>query len=182
MRRILKSASTLVLSLAFVAGAGVHAFAKDFWVLQTSEGKVEIELLPDVAPNHVKRIKELTKEGFYNGIVFHRVIDGFMAQGGDPTGTGRGGSKKPDLNAEFSNIPFDRGIVGAARSQNPDSANSQFFIMFNQGHFLNNQYTVFGRVTEGMKAVDKLERGLGQGGEVPEERRDQIIKATIVSK
>jgi len=182
MLKILKTASAAALSLAFVSVAHVQAFAKDIWVLQTTEGKVEIELLADVAPKHVKRVKELTKEGFYDGIVFHRVLEGFMAQGGDPSGTGTGGSSKPDLPAEFSNIPFDRGIVGAARTQDPNSANSQFFIMFNEGHFLNNQYTVFGRVISGMDAVDALERGQGQGGVVPESTRDKIKKATIVSK
>lgn len=182
MLKILKMASAAALSLAFVSVAHVQAFAKDIWVLETTEGKVEIELLADVAPKHVQRIKELTKEGFYNGIVFHRVLDGFMAQGGDPTGTGTGGSDKPDLPAEFNDIPFDRGIVGAARTQNPNSANSQFFIMFKEGHFLNNQYTVFGRVINGMDAIDALERGQGQGGVVPEATRDSIKKATIVSK
>ncbi|MEP3233276.1 MAG: peptidylprolyl isomerase [Hyphomicrobiales bacterium] len=182
MLKILKTASAAALSLAFVSVAHVQAFAKDIWVLQTTEGKVEIELLADVAPKHVQRVKELTAEGFYNGIVFHRVLEGFMAQGGDPTGTGSGGSNKPDLPAEFSNVPFDRGIVGAARTQNPNSANSQFFIMFNEGHFLNNQYTVFGRVISGMDAVDALERGQGQGGVVPVATRDKITKATIVSK
>ena len=182
MLKILKIASAAALSLAFVSVAHVQAFAKDIWVLQTSEGKVEIELLADVAPKHVQRVKELTAEGFYNGIVFHRVLEGFMAQGGDPTGTGTGGSNKPDLPAEFSNIPFDRGIVGAARTQNPNSANSQFFIMFNEGHFLNNQYTVFGRVISGMDAVDALERGQGQGGIVPITTRDKITKATIETR
>ncbi|MEP1441717.1 MAG: peptidylprolyl isomerase [Hyphomicrobiales bacterium] len=182
MLKILKTASAAILSLAFVSVANVQAFAKDIWVLETTEGKVEIELLADVAPKHVERIKTLTKEGFYNGIVFHRVIDGFMAQGGDPTGTGTGGSDKPDLPAEFNNIPFDRGIVGAARTQNPNSANSQFFIMFKEGHFLNNQYTVFGRVIEGMNIVDALERGQGQGGVVPESTRDSIKTATIETR
>ena len=182
MLKLLKTASAAILSLALVSFASVQAFAKDIWVLETTEGKVEIELLADVAPKHVERIKTLTKEGFYNGIVFHRLIDGFMAQGGDPTGTGRGGSDKPDLPAEFSDVPFDRGIVGAARTQDPNSANSQFFIMFNEGHFLNNQYTVFGRVIEGMKIVDALERGQGQGGVVPEATRDSIKKATIETR
>lgn len=182
MKKIIKSASAAILSVGLVTTSYGLALAKDFWVLETSEGKVEIELLSDVAPKHVERIKTLTKEGFYDGIVFHRVIDGFMAQGGDPTGTGRGGSDKPDLPAEFSDIPFDRGIVGAARAQDPNSANSQFFIMFQKGHFLNNQYTVFGRVTAGMDFVDLLERGQGQGGIVPDATRDRINKASIVSR
>ncbi|MCD8566744.1 MAG: peptidylprolyl isomerase [Alphaproteobacteria bacterium] len=122
-------------------------------------GKVVIELLPNIAPNHVAQIKKLTREGFYDGIIFHRVIDGFMAQTGDPTGTGTGGSKEPDLKAEFSDYNFGRGVVGMARAASPDSANSQFFICFDDCSFLNGQYTVFGKVTQGMEFVDKLARG-----------------------
>ena len=114
--------------------------------IQLKDGTVVIELLSDVAPLHVARIKELTRDGFYNGIKFHRVIDGFMAQTGDPRGDGTGGSSLPDLPAEFSNVPFERGTLGMARAQNPNSANSQFFIMFAEGSFLNGQYTVFGQV------------------------------------
>jgi len=137
---------------------------------------VKIDLLEDVAPGHVAQITELAEEGAYDGVVFHRVIDGFMAQtgdvefglieGGDMRRAGMGGSDKPDLTAEFSDIPFDRGVVGMARSQNPDSANSQFFIMFQEGHFLNGQYTVVGRVTEGMEVVDAIKRGEGRNGSV----------------
>src|SRR5678816_2663298 len=120
-------------------------------------GRVTIELRPDLAPLHVQRIKELTREGFYDGVVFHRVIDGFMAQTGDPTGTGTGGSEEPDLKAEFSKEHFARGTVGMARSSDPDSANSQFFIMFADGGFLDGNYTVFGKVDdEGMFCVDRL--------------------------
>lgn len=125
----------------------------------SSGGKVVIELLPDIAPKHVAQIKKLTREGFYDGIIFHRVIDGFMAQTGDPTGTGTGGSKEPDLKAEFSDYNFGRGVVGMARSASPDSGNSQFFICFEDCSFLNKQYTVFGKVTQGMEFVDKLARG-----------------------
>jgi peptidylprolyl isomerase len=122
-------------------------------------GRVVIELLPALAPIHVARIKELTREGFYDNVVFHRVIEGFMAQGGDPTGTGTGGSKKPDLKSEFSSEPHVRGICSMARSNNPHSANSQFFICLADAKFLDKQYTVWGRVTEGMEFVDKIKRG-----------------------
>ena len=128
-------------------------------VMETSKGKVVIELLPDVAPAHVARIKELSREKFYDGIVFHRVIDGFMAQTGDPTGTGMGGSDKPDLQAEFSNMNHGRGTCSMARSQNPNSANSQFFICFDDASFLNRQYSVWGQVIEGMDVVDQIKRG-----------------------
>jgi cyclophilin family peptidyl-prolyl cis-trans isomerase len=121
--------------------------------------EVYVQMLPQVAPKHVERIKTLAGEGFYDGVVFHRVIDGFMAQTGDPTGTGRGGSDKPDLPAEFSQIPFERGTLGMARTSDPNSANSQFFIMFDRGHFLNGQYTVWGQVIDGMEHVDGLNRG-----------------------
>jgi peptidylprolyl isomerase len=122
-------------------------------------GRVTIELRPDVAPGHVARIKELAREGFYDGVVFHRVIEGFMAQGGDPTGTGTGGSRKPNLKAEFSKEPHVRGVCSMARAQNPDSANSQFFICFAEARFLDRQYTVWGRVVTGMEHVDAIKRG-----------------------
>jgi cyclophilin family peptidyl-prolyl cis-trans isomerase len=128
-------------------------------ILETSKGRVVIELLPEVAPNHVARIRELANSQFYDGVVFHRVIDGFMAQGGDPTGTGMGGSKLPNLKAEFNTEPHVRGVCSMARSQNPDSANSQFFICFDDARFLDRQYTVWGRVTEGMENVDQFKRG-----------------------
>ena len=124
-----------------------------------SGGDVVIKLRPDLAPQHVARIKELAQEGFYDGVVFHRVIDGFMAQGGDPTGSGMGGSDKPDLPAEFSREPHVRGVASMARSQNPNSANSQFFICFDDCRFLDGQYTVWGEVTDGMDAVDRLPKG-----------------------
>ncbi|WP_068089656.1 peptidylprolyl isomerase [Polycladidibacter stylochi] len=141
--------------------------------LDLKDGRVEIELLPDVAPEHVKRIKTLARQGFYDGIVFHRVIDGFMAQTGDPTGTGRGGSELPDLKAEFSDVPFTRGTLGMARSSNPNSANSQFFIMFADGPWLNGQYTVFGRVTKGMEFVDAIKRG------EPVQNPDKIVRMQV---
>ncbi|PWJ18065.1 peptidylprolyl isomerase [Jannaschia seohaensis] len=137
-------------------------------IIELKDGPVTIELLPDIAPGHCNRMKELAREGAYDGVVFHRVIEGFMAQtgdvqhgkeGGSMARAGTGGSDKPNLKAEFSGVPHDRGTLGAARSQNPDSANSQFFINFADNHFLNRQYTVYGRVIEGMEHVDKITRG-----------------------
>ena len=128
-------------------------------VMTLESGPVTIELLPDLAPQHVARIKELAREGFYDGVVFHRVIPGFMAQGGDPTGTGTSGSKKPNLPAEFSKEPHVRGVCSMARTNNPNSANSQFFICFDDATFLDNQYTVWGRVIDGMDHVDALPKG-----------------------
>ena len=128
-------------------------------ILDLDTGKVVIALRPDLAPGHVERIKELAREGFYDGVVFHRVIPGFMAQGGDPTGTGMGGSNKPNLKAEFSDQPHLRGACSMARSSNPNSANSQFFVCFDDATFLDGQYTVWGEVTEGMEAVDALPKG-----------------------
>ncbi len=141
----------------------------------SSGGTVVMELLPEIAPKHVERIKTLAGEGFYDGIVFHRVISGFMAQTGDPTGTGMGGSKLADVPAEFSQYKYKRGTVGMARSQNPDSANSQFFICFtdNGCSFLTGQYTVLAQVTEGMEFVDKLAVG------EPPSSPDKIIKMTV---
>ncbi len=128
-------------------------------ILTLDTGPVTIKLRPDLAPGHVERIKELTREGFYDGVVFHRVIDGFMAQGGDPTGTGTGGSDKPNLKAEFSREPHVRGVCSMARTSAPHSANSQFFICFDDATFLDGQYTVWGEVVEGMEAVDSLPKG-----------------------
>lgn len=128
-------------------------------ILETTKGTVKIELKPELAPNHVARIKELAREGFYDGIVFHRVIDGFMAQCGCPNGTGMGGSDKPDLEAEFNPEPHVRGTCSMARTNQPDSANSQFFICFKPSGFLDRQYTVWGQVTEGMDFIDQLKRG-----------------------
>lgn len=136
----------------------VSAADSNILVMQLKDGPVEIELRPDLAPNHVARIKELAASGFYDGLVFHRVIDGFMAQTGDPMGTGVGGSGQK-LKAEFSDAKFTRGAVGMARSASPDSADSQFFICFKDASFLNGQYTVIGYVKSGMEAVDKIKRG-----------------------
>ena len=128
-------------------------------ILETTQGKVVIELRPDLAPGHVEHIKKLAREKFYDGIVFHRVIDGFMAQTGCPQGTGTGGSKYPNLKAEFNAEPHVRGICSMARSSSPNSANSQFFICFDDSGFLDRQYTVWGKVIEGMDNVDKIKRG-----------------------
>ena len=128
-------------------------------VMETTKGRVVIELRPDLAPKHVERIKTLAREHFYDGIVFHRVIDGFMAQVGCPHGTGTGGSSYPDLKQEFNAEPHVRGICSMARAQNPNSANSQFFIVFDDARFLDNQYTVWGEVVEGMDRVDSLPKG-----------------------
>ena len=139
------------------AGTASAADPENTLVLELKDGTVLIELRPDLAPKHVERIKELTREGFYDGLLFHRVIDGFMAQTGDPRGDGTGGSGQ-NLPAEFSSEPFVRGTVGMARAQSPNSGDSQFFIMFADGSFLNGQYTVWGQVTDGMEAVDKIKK------------------------
>jgi peptidylprolyl isomerase len=128
-------------------------------IMELDGGPVTIRLRPDLAPQHVARIKELAREGFYDGVVFHRVIPGFMAQGGDPTGTGTSGSSKPNLPAEFSKQPHVRGVCSMARTANPNSANSQFFICFDDATFLDGQYTVWGEVTDGMELVDALPKG-----------------------
>ena len=127
-------------------------------IIETTKGRVVIAMRPDLAPKHVERIKQLAREGFYDGIVFHRVIDGFMAQTGDPTGTGMGGSGQK-LKAEFNEAPHERGVCSMARAQNPDSGDSQFFICFDDARFLDRQYTVWGKVTEGMENIDKIKRG-----------------------
>jgi peptidylprolyl isomerase len=147
---------------------------EDTLIIETSKGSVTIEMRPDLAPNHVARIKELARKGFYDGVVFHRVIDGFMAQTGDPTGTGSGGSGQK-LRAEFNTEPHTRGAVSMARAQSPDSGDSQFFICFGDATFLDNQYTAWGNVVEGMENVDKIKRG------EPVRDPDKIVKATIAA-
>ena len=160
-----------VLILIFLFISSNLSAEENTMILKLKDGEVKIELFPDVAPGHVKRIKELANSGKYNGVVFHRVIDGFMAQTGDVqfgnsdskefnlSRAGMGGSDLPDLKAEFNNLPHERGTLSMARSQNPDSANSQFFICFQPAPFLDRQYTVFGKVIEGMEFVDKIKRG-----------------------
>ncbi|NEX45707.1 peptidylprolyl isomerase [Pseudotabrizicola algicola] len=188
------------LGLAVVGGYAVSQFASPVMaqaedgpgpnlvieVAGSTSGQIVIDMLPDVAPKHVEQITALAREGAYDGVVFHRVIDGFMAQtgdvefgkaGGDTRRAGMGGSNRPDLPAEFSNISFDRGVVGMARSQNPNSANSQFFIMFAPGTFLDGQYTVVGRVISGMEVVDAIKKGTGGNGEVTDP--DQMVKVTV---
>ena len=163
-------AVTLAAGLAFAAPASDPA---NQVVLTTKDGKVVIQLRPDLAPKAVAQMEKLTREGFYNGLKFHRVIDGFMAQTGDPTGTGSGGSKEPDLPAEFSSAPFERGTVGMARTSDPNSANSQFFICFKPAPFLDHQYTVVGEVISGMENIDKIKKGAPDSGEVSDP--DKIV-------
>lgn len=178
-----------VLALALAASPALATGLK-IEVAGEANGTILIELADDVAPAHAARLAELARSGAYDGVVFHRVIDGFMAQTGDVqfgdstdsgfsmSKAGRGGSDLPDLKAEFSDVAYDRGVVGMARSQNPNSANSQFFIMFAPGHFLNGQYTVVGRVTRGMDVVDAIKRGAGQNGSVVGEP-DRMVKVTV---
>ncbi|WP_230983133.1 peptidylprolyl isomerase [Inquilinus limosus] len=159
--------------MAITQGASARDLENTLY-LDLTYGRVVIELRPDLAPKHVARIKELVRQGFYNGVKFHRVIEGFMAQTGDPTGTGMGGSGQK-IDAEFTQTPFKRGTVGMARAQSPNSADSQFFIMFANGDFLNGQYTVWGQVVEGMEFVDKIKRG------EPPANPDTIVKLQVAA-
>ncbi|MEZ0280670.1 peptidylprolyl isomerase [Methyloceanibacter sp.] len=147
---------------------------EDRLIIETTKGRVTVGMRPDLAPNHVARIKELARAGFYDGVPFHRVIEGFMAQTGDPTGTGTGGSGQK-LRAEFNTEPHTRGAVSMARAQNPDSADSQFFICFDEATFLDRQYTVWGRVIEGMENVDKITRG------EPPRNPDKILSVRVAA-
>lgn len=181
MKTITRLFAGFAILFSILFGAVQSGFAaSDTLMLQLKDGTVEIKLRPDLAPKHVEQITTLANQGFYDGIVFHRVIDGFMAQSGDPTGTGTGGSDLPDLKAEFSNVPFTRGVVGMARSQNPNSGNSQFFIMFASSPNLNGQYTVWGEVTQGMEFVDSIKKGGGRNGIVS--GPDKIIKMRTADK
>ena len=153
----------------------------DYLILDLKDGPVKIKLRPDLAPNHVERIKELAGKGFYDGVVFHRVIPGFMAQTGDPTGTGSGGSDLPDLKAEFSNEKHVKGTVSAARTANPNSANSQFYICFDDAPWLDRQYSVWGQVVEGMDNVDKIKKGGEHNNGAITGEPDKILKARIES-
>ncbi len=147
-------------------------------LIDTKYGRIVIKLRPDLAPKHVERIKTLARDKFYDNVPFHRVIGGFMAQTGDgQNGDGTGGSKYPNLRAEFTQTPFTRGVVGMARTQDPNSANSQFFIMFGDGSYLNGQYTVVGQVVSGMDVVDKLKKGAGQSGAVTDP--DRMLKVQV---
>lgn len=170
----------LAFALAAEAFAAAPRDPQNTVYLDTKDGRITIQLRPDLAPKHVEQIKTLVKQGFYDGIVFHRVIEGFMAQTGDPTGTGMGGSELPNLPAEFTKTPFKRGTVGMARSQDPNSANSQFFICFADAPFLDNKYTVVGEVVSGMEVVDKIKKGSSQNnGAVTDP--DKIVKMQIAA-
>jgi peptidylprolyl isomerase len=174
----------VVIFVASIQGVQAQSFDKDinlenFLYLDTVYGRAVIVLYPDKAPKHVAQIRKLVRQGFYDGLKFHRVIHGFMAQSGDPTGTGTGGSELPDINAEFNDMPFNRGVMGAARTQNPNSANSQFFICFQAAHHLNRQYTAFGKIVHGMEFIDQLKRGRGPSGMVDEP--DVIVAMKVVA-
>lgn len=147
--------------------------------IDLNQGRIVIQMLPEIAPAHVERVKKLARQKFYDGVVFHRVIDGFMAQTGDPTGTGMGGSKMPDLRAEFSDEPHIRGAVSMARATDPNSANSQFFIVTKDSRFLDGQYTIWGRVIKGMELVDKIKKGEGRNGEVS--NPDAMLRVRVAS-
>jgi len=175
MRRLAFLIWSLAFAMTVSTGTPKAEDLENLIYLDTAHGRVVIELRPDLAPKHVEQIKGLTREGFYDGIVFHRVIDGFMAQTGDPTGTGTGSSDRPDIEAEFSDAKFERGTVGMARAQNPNSANSQFFINFAETPFLNGQYTIWGQVVEGMEHVDSITRG------EPPANPDKIIKMQVAA-
>jgi peptidylprolyl isomerase len=172
----------LLFSLIMLLGLTANGKAKDLentLYLDLKDGRIVIQMLPEKAPKHVKRIKQLVRDGFYDGIVFHRVIDGFMAQTGDPTGTGTGGSGK-NIKAEFNDVPHDRGVVSMARAANINSADSQFFIVFKNSNFLDGQYTAWGRVTDGMEFVDNIKKGSSsRNGEV--DNPDRIIRMQVAA-
>lgn len=174
LKKFLLTAGSLIIMTTSAAAANL---ADTLYIDLSTGGRVVIEMFPDRAPAHVERVKKLARDGFYDGIVFHRVIDGFMAQTGDPTGTGQGGSDEPDLPAEFTDYEYKRGTVGAARTADPNSANSQFFICFTDTgcSFLTGQYTVWGQVTEGMEFVDDIAQG------EPPSNPDKIVKMQIAS-
>ena len=177
----------LALILGLMAGTA-QATGIEIQVAGQANGTITIDLFEDVAPQHAERIARLASEGAYDGVVFHRVIEGFMAQtgdveygkmGGNLSYAGRGGSTYPNLPAEFSDVPYDRGVVGMARAQSPNSANSQFFIMFEPGYFLNGQYTVIGQVTQGMDVVDAIKLGKGHNGAVIGQP-DAMMKVSVI--
>ena len=174
MCRLARTLATVIAAL-LINGVASGQDMENMLYMDLEHGRVVIELRPDLAPKHVARIKELAREGFYDGIVFHRVIPGFMAQTGDPTGTGRGSSDKPDLPAEFSNEPFVRGTLSMARTSDPNSANSQFFINFADTPHLNGQYTVWGQVVEGMEHLDQIAKG------EPPANPDKIIRMRVAT-
>lgn len=186
MKKLLIILSVLTLTLTIMSSAKAQNTAKtenrnldNILYIDLKYGRVTVELMPWLAPKHVERIKTLARRGFYDSVPFHRVIAGFMAQTGDPTGTGMGGSDLPDLKAEFSDEPHIRGAVSMARAQNPNSANSQFFIVTDDSRFLDGQYTVWGRVIEGMEFVDKIKKGAAGSGSV--QNPDVMIKVRVAS-
>jgi peptidylprolyl isomerase len=177
---ILTAGLTALLTVAAAPALAQAADPENTLVMELEEGAVTIRLRPDLAPSHAERLRTLTREGFYDGVVFHRVIPGFMAQTGDPTGTGMGGSELPDLAAEFSDVPFTRGVIGMARSQDPNSANSQFFITYDRSPWLDGQYTVVGEVVDGMAAVDAIKAGdRANNGMVTDP--DQIVRMRVAA-
>ena len=181
MLRILALLATLFVgaSMAHAQTATQPLDPENTLVLTLKDGKVTIRLRPDLAPKHVAQVKTLVRRGFYDGIVFHRVIPGFMAQTGDPRGDGTGGSDLPNIPAEFSPQPFQRGTLGMARSSSPDSANSQFFICFDQANHLTGQYTAFGQVVSGMEFIDKIKKGDGPNGQV--RGPDKIVSLRVLA-
>ncbi len=181
---LLLTCLTLIFSAMTASAQSKKLDPENTLYIDLKYGRVVIALLPQVAPKHVERIKTLARQKFYDGIVFHRVIDGFMAQTGDPTGTGMGGSKLPDLRAEFSDEPHIRGAVSMARSMDPNSGNSQFFIVTKDSNFLDKQYTVWGRVVSGMEFVDKIKKGTGANGKVndPDKMLSVRVAADVEKK
>jgi len=180
MRMHRRSFFVALLFAAFATPLAAAPASKNAVYLDTKDGRITIQLRPDLAPKAVAQIETLTKQGFYNGLVFHRVIGGFMAQTGDPTGTGSGGSKLPNLPAEFTPTPFKRGTIGMARTSDPNSANSQFFICLGAAPFLNGKYTVVGEVVSGMNVVDKIKKGSeSENGKVV--NPDKIVKMEMAS-
>jgi peptidylprolyl isomerase len=179
MRLLLGLVAALLFTTGFAAAAA-NLDPQNTVYLDLTYGRVVIKLRPDLAPKHVERVKTLVRKGFYNGTPFHRVIPDFMAQGGDPTGTGSGGSDLPDLKAEFTKTHFVRGTIGAARTNNPDSANSQFFIMFAPAPHLDGQYTVWGEVVSGMEFVDKIKKGSADDNGLVH-NPDRIVKMQIAA-
>lgn len=180
MNRFFSAIVAVFMGVFFMTSQAQALDLENTLYLDLKDGRVVIELLPDLAPKHVKRIKELTRQGFYDGLTFHRVIDGFMAQGGDPEGTGMGGSGQ-NLPAEFSREPFVRGILGMARSSDINTGDSQFFIMLGDAPHLNNQYTVWGRVVEGMNFVDNIKKGSQRSNGEISGQPDKIVRMHVAA-
>ena len=180
MKKLILACVAIIMGVWMMTAEAKAMDKENMLYIDLKEGRVIIQMLPDHAPEHVARIKELARSGFYDGIVFHRVIEGFMAQTGDPTGTGMGGSKLPDLKAEFNDLPHVRGAVSMARSSSPNSANSQFFIVLKDSNFLDGQYTAWGRVVDGMKFVDNIKKGAAaRNGEVS--KPDKMLKVQVAA-